>query len=169
MPPPAIEAPVRARLGVSALFVVGTAAYPSGALAALGGLAWGAFSFEADVRVELPIEGRSEAGDFTTWLFTFGATPCGHLDMWVLCGAVRGGALRAFGRGVADATEVTTPWIALGIRAGLEIPVGEPVRFTVWAELDGVLTQTELLIGAARAYSSSPVAAAIQAGVVWEP
>lgn len=166
---PHLSDPVRARLGLGVEGVAATAPSVTGGLALSGGFEWRAFAMDVSVRAELPVTTEHERGSFETFLFSAALLPCAHVEFVSLCGVFRAGALRAAGRNVTDQVDVTTPWIGLGARTGVEVSIDPRVRLTFAVELTGTVAQTNVIIGSTRVWTTEPIAGALSGGIVLLP
>ena len=161
-PPPPVERPAsrpatpwvtpRVRSGVSlgkrqdhlaislgGLFAVGAAAGDlSGGLTAQVRYRFWLMSVGLEGRVDLPaheaIEGVEE-GRISTTLVAASVIPCFHRQWLAVCGVFTAGAIRGQPRGLKNPTIETLPYLAGGIRAGVEIDLSPAFSLRLYGDL----------------------------------
>jgi hypothetical protein len=173
-PCPTCESPpasrgLRARLSLAPVFALAPLPFPTGGLRIGGGARMEAFSFDLELRGDLPTTGGDAEGRTVnaTWL-SLAVVLCGHLDVVSLCGLVTSGILIGWGGGVDLPRTDATGFSTLGARAGVEVPVSGDVAVTVSADAGYVLTPTDLVVDGRTLHTTSPVVASLAAGVVFE-
>jgi hypothetical protein len=127
---------------------VGLAPSPSlGAeLAFRGKRSW--FSVALAARGELPSSGVYLGSTVTTYTFAGEILPCVHPTNWLYACAVGAFGIYYEHGSVGQPGGELAPFVALGARAGVEIPLGR--RFFVDAHLDGLVpvTTIDVTVGA---------------------
>lgn len=115
-------------------------------------------------RFDLPAESDREGVTLETSLVTGDVHACGRLRPRALspylCVALWAGAFRGSARGIAAPKDDVSPYLAVGPRAGLALPVVDDVAIDVRADVPFALTAVELRVDD-RALWKSPVAAAV--------
>jgi hypothetical protein len=107
----------------------------------------------ADLRSQVPLR----IGSVSTSLVVASLVPCLHLGVLAGCGLITGGALRAAGHQLEDARRVIVPYLALGARIQLAVPVAARLFLAAHADLTAPLTQTELTVDVAELWTMPPV------------
>ncbi|WP_437590003.1 hypothetical protein [Sorangium sp. So ce1000] len=114
--------PERPRLQLGAGVLLGAGVAPSVAIGFSGvaGVRWERFSLSLEVRGDLPIDGEPYRG-WTISALSGSLVPCGHADWFFSCGLATAGGVWH----VRESTgrERALPYAALGLRAGLEVPL----------------------------------------------
>jgi hypothetical protein len=147
-PPSPSSSPIFVALGAGAGVRLGTGRTPEPGLALDAGMRWrekpASLAFE--VRAALPIVTDVSSMPGTrvgTWLLTGALLPCGHYRWLVACGLVEAGAVSAAGAELSSRS--LGPYVAMGARAGLEIPVGKaPMAVRLSGDLAGVLAGAQI-------------------------
>jgi hypothetical protein len=165
-PPPPAERPRASAPGLRGFATVGA----QGALGTAPSLAAGV-TIGAGVRYEwlgaalegrydLPASTTSANGGARAELVTVSLLPCAHLGVFLGC--ARGSVGETIGEGadVPLTRSRAAPYVSVGARAGLELPVAGPVEVRGHLDLDVPLTRTTLQVNDAPVWSTPPLAAA---------
>ncbi|WP_437991930.1 hypothetical protein [Sorangium sp. So ce145] len=143
--------PDRPRLQLGAGVLLGAGVAPSVAVGFSGvaGARWERFSLSLEARGDLPIDAEPYRGRIVEVSGLSGSlVPCGHTDWFFGCAlAMAGGVWQVR---ASTGREFALPYAALGLRAGLEVPLS--------ARLAGQLTG-DLLINTVRPVHRSPYGA----------
>ena len=164
--PPPRDDDVSARLGAHLLGSWGVAPEVSGGLALSAGFRLMDFSIDLELRGEVPTEVAGTNGSVRGAPFTAGLAPCAHVDVVTLCGVVRAGVFWAEAVEAASARAGFAPYLSLGVRGGVEVPLASAVSLSVLGELGAPLLGAELLLGSERVWGTPPVSASVGLGVV---
>ncbi|WP_044987247.1 hypothetical protein [Sorangium cellulosum] len=116
-PPPARP---RLQLGAGALLAAGVAPSVAVGFSGFAGARWEGFSLSLEARGDLPIDGQPYRG-WTISALSGSLVPCGHADWFFGCALATAGGVWH----VRESTgrEFALPYAALGLRAGLEVPL----------------------------------------------
>jgi len=164
LPPPAR---VRFHAGIGGLVAAGTAPAVNGGFTAQLGLRYGAFSAAIEGRADVPAATSAPGGGTVSGALYAGSfVPCFHARVFAACGLVTAGGLRGAGSGVADARTDVTPFAALGLRAGVEIPLVWRVALDVHGDFTAALTPTTLRLDGRDVWTTPRAAGALGAGVL---
>ncbi|WP_155798201.1 hypothetical protein [Sorangium cellulosum] len=154
--------PDRPRLQLGAGVLLGAGVAPSVAVGFSGfaGARWERFSLSLEARGDLPIDAEPYRGRIFGVSGVSGSlVPCGHADWFFGCALATAGGVWHVNR--STGREFALPYAALGLRAGLEVPLS--------ARLAGQLTG-DLLLNTLRphvrpihgeAWSAAPVSEAV--------
>ena len=140
---------------------------PTGAVAAVLGLRYGAFS--ADVE---PFTTLSSSRDLATGgrvrVGLVGASlyPCGHLGVLYGCLGLGVGSLRAESEGVPDARKDSGLHVTASLRVGVSVPVGGPLALEAFGDAVVPLVQSALLVRRQEQFMVPEIAARLGAGFV---
>jgi hypothetical protein len=120
-----------------------------GLVAAIGGRGR-AFSFTLEARADLPSATDPAPGSAppvfaSAWLFSGTLAPCVHVGFFVGCGLVSGGVLMEQSSTDPDITEAH-PYVALGGRAGGELPLSSGLALRVSADLLVPLFRSSIVV-----------------------
>jgi hypothetical protein len=120
------------------------------------------FSAALEGRVQLPVEGDVPGGGRVEISQLSGAlVPCGHLGVGLACLRASVGRLRGTSSGILNARSDATAFTAMGLRAGLDLPIQGPLSLRLYGDIDLRLTRTEVLIAAQDAWSTPPFSATL--------
>jgi hypothetical protein len=152
---------------VEAGIVGGIGAAPSHTLGATAGasLRGGNLSLGLEGRADLPASTSLRVGEASTALLVASLLPCVHLRMVATCALVTAGALRAAGRGLVDARQVTLPYAALGARLAVAIPFTARLSLALHGDLSAPITKTELQVDGAAVWAAPMLSVALGLGV----
>jgi hypothetical protein len=144
------RSPVYAVLGGGIGVRLGTSRAPAVGVGADVGVRWRSLplSLTAELRVALPALADVPAvpgARIGTWLVSGAVLPCGHVKWFVGCGLVEAGILRSAGAALSSDSDQSGPYVAVGGRAGVEIPIMKaPLALRVTGDLTGVLTSAHI-------------------------
>jgi hypothetical protein len=160
---PAVSTVLQVTVGV-----VGAVA--SAPAAAMGGMVQvaarrAAFSLGVDGRADLPASARLRTGMVQAGLLTAAIVPCWHMRILSGCLLGRAGVMRAAGVGLVEAKNATSPFVALGARVGVAIPLGESFFVAVHASVLAPLTETVLRVSGETVWTSPPVGGELALGM----
>lgn len=117
----------RIRIGAGPTVAFGTEPAPSIGVSALVGVRWSLFSIDVEGRYDAPSStaGRPGGGSVSASLAAGSLVPCVHARWFVGCAVVSAGAAR-ISASVEPETH-TRPYVGAGLRAGVEIPIIDPL------------------------------------------
>ncbi|MFT3768139.1 MAG: hypothetical protein QM820_22030 [Minicystis sp.] len=169
--PAAIVAPrperVHFRAGAGGVVAFGAAPAVNGGITTQVGLRYRAFSAAIEGRFDVPASTAAPGGGtVSAGLLAASVVPCFHVRAFAACGIGMVGALRGTGAGVPSAKAAVTPFAALGLRAGVEIPVAGIVSADLHGDLDITLTRTTLQLDGRDVWTTPRAAGAFGAGVL---
>jgi hypothetical protein len=169
-PPPAPRVPTVFQVRLGGLGAVGSA--PA---AAAGG------TLQASVRrgsFSLGLEGRGDLASTTTFIFNgapvgdmqtsllMGAlVPCAFRGLFEGCALLSAGEVRASARGLAMPQQATAPFLAVGARVGLEIPLGSILSAGAHADVLAPITETVLRVSGQPVWTSPAISGAFGATI----
>jgi hypothetical protein len=170
VPPAAPRVPIAFQVRLGGLGAVGSA--PA---AAFGGtvqasLRRGPFSLglegrgDAAVTTELDFNGM-RVGDVETSLLMGALVPCASRGVLEGCALVAAGELRASARNLTMPQQVTAPFVALGARVGVEIPLGNILSAGAHADVLAPLTETVLRVSGQPIWTSPAISGALGATI----
>jgi hypothetical protein len=166
-PPAPAAAPVRLRVSAGTLIEAGAAPGISVGFAAQLGIRWPAFSVSLEGRANLPASKRVEpVGVVSLSRLMTTLTPCLHWELLLVCGVGSIGALSGSGAGVAHPKDDVTPFAAVGLRGGVEIPIAGALSATMYGDYTAILLRTTLRLAGRDVWTAPPVSAALGAGLV---
>lgn len=166
---PAPEPPrddVSARFSALVLGSWGAAPEFSGGLGLSGGFRVAAFSLDLELRAEIPTEIAGVNGVVRGAPITAALVPCAHADIVTMCGVIRAGAFWAESVDAAEVRSAAGPYVALGARGGLELPLTPSVALAILGEVSAPLVGAELRLGSERVWETPPVNVSLGVGVV---
>jgi hypothetical protein len=154
--------PDRPRLQLGAGVLLGAGVAPSVAVgfSGLAGARWERFSFSLEARGDLPIDAEPYRG------WTIGVSglsgslvPCGHADWFFGCALATAGGVWH----VRDSTgiEDALPYAALGLRAGLEMPLSTRLAGQLTGELSLNTLRPHVRPLYGKGWSAAPVSEAV--------
>ncbi|AKF04633.1 hypothetical protein [Sandaracinus amylolyticus] len=120
-----------------------------------------AFSVALELRGELPTVESSVRGA----PYVASVVPCGHLDIVGLCGIVSAGVFWGEGVDVPSARSGFAPYVALGARALVAVPLGAELALRLHGELTVPVVGATLQLGGTRAWETPAVGLALGVGV----
>jgi hypothetical protein len=165
-PPPAARIPTVFQVRLGGLGTVGSA--PA---AAVGG------TVQVSARrrsLSIAVEGRGDlattttldvngmaVGQVDTSLLMGALVPCASRGLLEGCALLAAGQLRASAQGLAMAQQVTAPFLALGARVGVEIPLGGILSAGAHADVLAPLTETVLRVSGQPVWTSPAISGAL--------
>jgi hypothetical protein len=168
VPPPPVEPapkPIRARAAVGLVGGIGSAPVRNLGVSVRVGARRVDLSIDVEGRADLPASVPLEVGKVSTSLLVASLLPCIHWRVVAGCGLVTGGALRAAGHGLVDSRQVDDPYVALGARVALEVPIGGKLNLTAHADASAPLITTELRVGGEELWTTPPLSFLVGLGV----
>lgn len=133
-PPPRVRPVRRTQVRLSGSFLLGASTAPSTSAGFAGELGvrrpW--WSLTVGVRRDLRASIALPQSDFEYELLLGEAVPCFHFKMFAGCALLAAGELRFGTFGIPD---VSSPYVAGGARAQIELPVGDWVEIHVRTDL----------------------------------
>jgi hypothetical protein len=163
-------APVVFRVGLGAVGALGAAPAP-----ALGGIVdasarWRSLSLGLEGRVDAPagmqVPGAS-GGKVSAMLLLGTLAPCFHYRAVAGCGLISAGALLGSNEGGGRSIRATTPFVALGGRFGVEVPIVAALSARAHVDILGTATPTTLDADGSAVWRTPPVNGALGAGLLW--
>jgi hypothetical protein len=164
-PAPAARAPIGFQIRLGGLGAVGSSPAPT-----LGG------TVQASVRrgsVSLGLEGRGDlasttelyfngvrVGDMQTSLLMGSLVPCAFRSVFEGCALLSAGAIRAAARDLDMPKHVSAPFLAVGARVGLQLPLGSTLSVGIHADLLAPLNELILRVSDKPVWTSPPIAGA---------
>lgn len=127
----------------------------------------GDLSLAIEGRADLPASTPLPAAEVSAWLLAGSLVPCAHWRAFAGCVLATAGVLRAAGRGLVDARQVTVPWLALGARLGADLPLSASLSLSAHADAVAPLVQTELRVGDAVVWTTPAVVFAVAVGLAF--
>lgn len=166
-PPAAAAEPLRLRVSAGTLIEAGAAPGISVGFAAQLGIRWQAFSVGLEGRANLPTSKRTQpVGVVSVSRVMATVAPCLHRGLLLVCGVGSLGALSGSGADVAHPRDDVTPFAAVGLRGGVEIPITRALSATMYGDYTATLIRTTLRLGERDVWTTPPVSAALGAGLV---
>ena len=168
VPAPAVEPapkPIRARAALGMVGGIGSAPVRNLGVTVSVGARRVDLSIDVEGRADLPASVPLEVGKVSTSLLVASLVPCIHWRVVAGCGLVTGGALRAAGHGLVDSRQVSDPYVALGARVALEVPVSGKLNLIAHADASAPLITTELRVGGEELWTTPPVSFLVGLGV----
>lgn len=167
-PTPLAAPPFRGRLSIAAVFELAPLPLPSAALRIAGGARIADFSFDVEVRGDVPMTGSDAEGRTATATWLAGTLAlCGHLESVALCGIVASGVIVAWGGGVERPRTDAAGFATVGARLGLELPVSDTIDILLSVEGALVTTPTELVVDRSLVHTVPPAVLGVTAGVLF--
>ncbi len=166
VPAPSGLPPATLELGAGAVGSLGLAPDLTAGAWVFGGLRWPSFSGSLEVRADWPRTATISSGTVSASCIFGNLVACWRVDGFGLCGLFAGGAMRGAGVDVAEAKNVTTPFLAAGARGLFEWPSTGLVAGRVAAEMIVPFTRTTLRIGDAEAWTTPPIAGSLAISLV---
>jgi hypothetical protein len=134
---------------------------PGFGVVAAAGARWPSFSLALEVRADLPSATdptpRTNPPAYgTVWIFSNTLAPCVHLGWFVGCGLVSGGVLANEAVGPVAFTQVL-PYAALGVQAGIELPLSAQLSLRASADLRVPMLHASTIAGGTTIWIQPPV------------
>jgi hypothetical protein len=131
------------------------------------GASWERFSIGLEGQADLPASHRFAAGaSVTAWLVAGALVPCLRLAPLELCALAVLGRLDATASGVVSPTERVGPYVGLGGRLGVELPVSAHVSLAGHGDLIGNIYETTLVAGPTQAWMAPAVGGVVALGAL---
>ncbi len=144
---------------------LGTAPSRTIGVAAGAAIRGGDLSLGIEGRADLPASTSLRVGEASASLLVASLVPCAHFRMVATCALATAGALRAAGHGLVDARKVTLPYVALGARLAVAIPLTTRLSVALHGDLTTPLTETQLQVDGATVWTSPILSLALGIGV----
>jgi hypothetical protein len=173
-PPPPVQSKVEAPPTVPTTFQVrlgGLGAVGSAPAAVVGGMVQasarrGSFSVALEGRGDLPSStelyaGPMRVGEMQASLLIGSLVPCAHRGVLEGCVLLSGGTIRASGHDLADSRHVSAPFLGVGARVGLEVPLGGVLSAGIHADVLAPITETILRVSGVAVWTSPPISGAL--------
>ncbi|MCC6812113.1 MAG: hypothetical protein IT381_32120 [Deltaproteobacteria bacterium] len=127
------------------------------------------FSFSARGRVLAPLVYASGTARVTSVVAGALVEGCGHASIVAICAIFNAAALRVSVAGLSEPRDLTTPWLATGLRVGVRLAMGGGVALRPYATLVVPVLAPALLIDGRAVWTAPPVAASfgIDAAYGW--
>ncbi len=161
MPSTPASAETSGQLLVGALVGQGTAPAPTLGFTLGGSVRRGRWSLGLQARADLPGDHDLVVGSIRTTSWTGSLVPCAHFHEAAACVVFTAGALRAQGRGLAEARHITRPYVAAGARLAYALPLSRRLSLLLHADVTTPLAITELQVDYVGKWTTPPVAAAL--------
>lgn len=155
------------RLTVAPMVSIGVAPAVAPGLTASAGVGWPNLSLALEGRLDLPASARlSIGGDVATSVALATLVPCVHVARWMGCVLGSVGSMRAASSGISDPAIDDSVFAAVGVRAGIEVPLSR--IFAVRPQIEGqaALTRPSLELNGKTIWTTPPLAAAIGLAIV---
>jgi hypothetical protein len=165
-PPPAPRVPTvfQVRLGGIGTLGSAPAASVGGTVQASARHGWFSIGLEGRgdmaVTTEFDFNG-ARVGDMETSLVMGALVPCAFRGVLEGCALLSAGQLRASARDLAMAQQVTAPFLAVGARVGLEIPLGSVLTAGAHADVLAPITETVLRVNGQPVWTSPAISGAL--------
>ncbi len=181
-PGPSAEAPVSAPparstprlhvdVGVDALASLGVVPSASPGVSAFARGRVESWSLSVEIRADLPESAARSAalggGGVESWLAATSLAPCFHAGYVVACASGTFGSLQASGRDIDPRFSKAAPFVAAGVRLGVEWP--ESTMYALRVHFDGManLLRARLVLGQSdEVWAAPPFAGTLGAGMV---
>jgi hypothetical protein len=170
-PPPALPASGRPRIRVTAAGrgSAGIAPALAPGFFAGGGLVWRRTSLGVELGAHLSTVAGSRSGaEARAWIAAGAVVPCIRVVPLDLCGTLAVGRFEATGQRVVAPSTEATPFVGVGLRPGLEVPLGGGVQARVDVDVLANLTRTTVRVGDEALWRAWPVALAASAGASYD-
>jgi hypothetical protein len=158
-PRPSVPIGFQVRLG--GLGAVGAAPAASAGGTAQASVRRGSFSLGLEGRGDIAstttlIFNNEPLGEMQTTLLMGSLVPCAFRGILEGCVLLSGGAIRASARGLANPQQVSAPFLAVGARVGLEIPLGSVLSIGMHADVLAPITELVLHVDGDKEVWTSP-------------
>jgi hypothetical protein len=169
-PPKSVRARVSRELYANLRASLGTQPGVAPGVALGGALGWSMTSVGLELFGHLPTSmDVPSGGTVRGWLIGASLVPCFRLGIVRVCALGTVGRFEGSGSGVAQPETHAAPFVALGGRTGIELPVGELLTVGIHGDLQVNLDPTSLRVGPADVWTASPVVGVLAAsgGVIF--
>jgi hypothetical protein len=168
-PPPAAappSEPLRAEVTLGIVGALGAAPAPTAGITAGAAFRRGRLSLGIEGRADLPASASPPAvGEIRASLVVGSLVPCARFGRLAACGLFTAGALRAAGRELAQPRQVFAPYVAVGARLGVAVPLGAWLALVASGDVVAPLAQTELQVERSEVWTTPAVSAALGLGM----
>jgi hypothetical protein len=123
-----------------------------------------ALSLEAGAEADLvsaTVTNPNGPGQADATLWRLSVVPCTRAKAFLLCALPSVGVMFGRGVGLDVPRSASTPWGALGVRAGLELNAGALLLVRVAADVQGIVTPTSLYVDRTSVWASPPLTAGL--------
>jgi hypothetical protein len=162
-PPPPV--PTDVVLGAGAALVAGLSPGAAAAFRVSAELRRPAFAIGIEGLASLPSQVSAGGGQVSASVLAAALVPCARWHWTSGCALIQAGEIDGGSSGLDNPRQAHTPYVAVGARAQLDIPVHPLVTCRVTADLLAQLVQTTLTVGTTPAWTSSPVGGGLALGV----
>jgi hypothetical protein len=164
-PPPAPGVPIVFQVRLGGLGAVGAAAAATVGGSVQASARRGSFSLGLEGRGDLPATttltlGSAPVGEMQTSLLIGSLVPCALRGVLEGCALLSAGAIRASARDLDRPQEASAPFVAVGARVGLELPLGGVLSAGAHADVLAPLTQLVLRVSGQPVWTSPAITAA---------
>lgn len=156
-PQPTPRVPWRGSVAAGGGVGAGATVAPQGVLRIEGRARRGVFSLSVDGRFGLPGSASLSTGRLTTTTALGTVAPCFHVGWFAGCAEVMAGAIWLSGSELAEPQRHTIFQAALGLRAQLEVPLGQQVALRGFVEGQANLVRAAAEVGPERVWTAGPV------------
>jgi hypothetical protein len=158
---------IRKRIDVGLLGGIGSA--PSANLGLRAGVALEGdlASLGLEARADLPASTALRVGEASSSLLLASVVPCAHVGVAAGCFLLTAGAQRVAGEGLVDSRRATLPYVGLGLRLGLGLPVWARTFLTAHADMTAPLTLARLKVDESVVWRSPTIALALGIGLAF--
>jgi hypothetical protein len=164
--PPALVAnapapPISGQIKAGALVAQGWEPARSLGFVLGGSVRRGRWSLGLEARADLPRSRDQGVGQVRSYSLLGSLVPCFHFHGAAACALLTAGELRAQGRGLVDAQQVTRPSVAMGARLAYALPLSPRFSLLLHADVATPLTTTELQVDHVGVWTTPRLAAAL--------
>jgi len=170
-PPPAVpKVPIVFQVKLGGLGAIGAAPAASVGGTVQASARRGSFSIGLEGRGDLATTttldyNGTQVGEMETSLLTGVLVPCAFRGVLEGCALVSAGEIRASARGLDRPQQVTAPFLAVGARVGLEVPLGSILSVGVHADLLVPVSETVLRVSGQPVWTSPAISGALGATI----
>jgi hypothetical protein len=164
--PPPPRVPTDVVLGAGAAVVVGLSPGAAAAFRVSAELRRPAFAVGMEGLASLPSQVSAGGGQVSASVLAAALVPCARWGWTSGCGLLQAGAIDGGSSGLNNPRQAHTPYVSVGARAQLDIPIHPLVSCRVQANLLAQLVQTTLTVRTTPAWTSPPVGGEFALGVV---
>jgi hypothetical protein len=132
----------------------------AGGMASIG-IARDGSALSLELAGEAPRSVALAVGQVTAWRASAALVPCRTFGLLIGCAVGAAGLLHGEGRGIPQARAATGPWLGLGARLGVRVPLGRAAALEAHADAVAPVLRTRLLVGEAAVWTTPPAAASI--------
>ena len=158
--------PISGRVEAGVAGIIGAAPSTTLGFAVGAGIRDGNLSLGIEGRADLPASSALREGEASTSLLVASLVPCMHFRMLAACALATAGVLRAAGHGLVDSRHVTLPYLALGARLVVAIPIAARLSLALHGDVTTPLTETELDVDGSAVWTSPHISFGLGIGVV---